>query len=724
MAFTVPMTVYGLGLGPMTVKSSLDQPFLAEIELVDVGSVSLKDIKVNVADPENFEQIGLERAAVLSLLSFKIEHNEAGKEVVKVESTERMSDPYIELVIDFAWPEGQLYKAYTILLDPPGYHLVSSTIQGSSTHYKSHGPHAIASESHHRVTASVDKTPDTYGPTVTNENVWQIAQRYKSSELILPQVVLSIVGANPDAFKDHNLNGLKTGVRLSIPASREMQMVNADLATSEVMAHDKAWNDKTPIEHVLTPPYTKGQAPAESNKHQEASSYMANTASTIQAPLPSSIPQLIPNNTTDSLPANQPSTSTVKLQSNEQDAITKAELSIAESAVESVREANALLKEQLHSLQKQNDKLQHDLDKRAKELKVLQAQIQVLMTQRKALPSQASSPEPAQSSSFWPYILLLLIAGGGAGFAYWYLRIRQDKPQGINDDATELKALNPIITTKEETPSETTPLKPDRALASEVLEVVHPVVSETLAIEHEESKNPDVPVDDKTDEPELSFEPVDVDKIESSDLDVINLDAIEPEESSIKFIPTETPEEVEIKLEAPVAPVQDAPSKEETPESAPSPDFLEFESGLHHVLASSNEEPSKAKKEAPKAPPEEALSFDFSPSKDLKKNKEDKVMILDDEISQFFGTQNLEESHVEEDALEISEESDEHPDAELQKDPLKSKKALDTLMALAKTYISMFDLDSARHALDEVIEHGTKKQKAEAKDLLESIKEK
>jgi pilus assembly protein FimV len=43
-------------------------------------------------------------------------------------------------------------------------------------------------------------------------------------------------------------------------------------------------------------------------------------------------------------------------------------------------------------------------------------------------------------------------------------------------------------------------------------------------------------------------------------------------------------------------------------------------------------------------------------------------------------------------------------------------------MALAKTYISMIDLYSARHALEEVIEHGTKKQKAEAKDLLESIK--
>lgn len=51
----MPISLYALGLGEMKVQSSLDQPFSAEIELIDVGADPLASIKVNLADPEQFE---------------------------------------------------------------------------------------------------------------------------------------------------------------------------------------------------------------------------------------------------------------------------------------------------------------------------------------------------------------------------------------------------------------------------------------------------------------------------------------------------------------------------------------------------------------------------------------------------------------------------------------------------------------------------------------------
>jgi pilus assembly protein FimV len=48
---------------------------------------------------------------------------------------------------------------------------------------------------------------------------------------------------------------------------------------------------------------------------------------------------------------------------------------------------------------------------------------------------------------------------------------------------------------------------------------------------------------------------------------------------------------------------------------------------------------------------------------------------------------------------------------------------LNTLLSLAKTYISMDDIESARSSLNEVIEFGSKSQKKEAQRILDEIKD-
>ncbi len=79
----------------------------------------------------------------------------------------------------------------------------------------------------------------------------------------------------------------------------------------------------------------------------------------------------------------------------------KAEISITTAAVESVREANALLMEQLRILQEQNKKLQEKLDKREKEIELMRTQVQTMLKERKAIASQASSlPNNEQGMNF------------------------------------------------------------------------------------------------------------------------------------------------------------------------------------------------------------------------------------------------------------------------------------------------------------------------------------
>lgn len=72
--------------------------------------------------------------------------------------------------------------------------------------------------------------------------------------------------------------------------------------------------------------------------------------------------------------------------------------------------------------------MQEKLDKREKEIELMRTQVQTMLKERKAIASQASSlPNNEQGMNLWPYIILLIFAAGGAGFAYWYLRQRQHR---------------------------------------------------------------------------------------------------------------------------------------------------------------------------------------------------------------------------------------------------------------------------------------------------------
>lgn len=464
--FFLPTSLLALGLGEMKVKSALDQPFLAEIELVDVQSAPLANVKVGLAGPKSYEHLSIVLDKALNFLKFTIKKNKEGHFIVVISSTETISEPYLQLVVDLTWPKGQLYKVYTVLLDPPGYKLVMNTAQSGPTHYIkkiSHSPKPVS------VRAEASETHDNmYGPTAPNENVWQIAQHYKTADTILPQVVLAIVGKNPDAFNEGNLNRLKVGVKLNIPSVTEILKVPSDLATVEVMAHDKAWNDKAPINHVLQPPYINNQ---ENQRVVEYSKI---------PPVPrfaaSSLPQLI-------TPTELPSLQGQKPFSTEQDATLKAEVSITSAVIDSLKDSNAMLNEQLHLMQTTNKTLQEQLNKREKEISSMRKQLEILTKERQALAAQVSSTASLNnsSSSWWP-LWLLLVGGGGAAAAFWHLKrkpeesIQEVQPVIItpvippeepkSDVVKEVKPIEPIVTV-------VAPEEPDHEVAPLVEETPH-----------------------------------------------------------------------------------------------------------------------------------------------------------------------------------------------------------------------------------------------------------
>jgi len=108
-----------LGLGEITLHSALNQPFEAEIELLEVGDLGAQDLRVGLAPAEVFSRSGVERFYFLNDLRFT-PLLQGSRSVIRVVSNRPVREPYLNFIVEVARPNGQLLREYTVLLDPPG----------------------------------------------------------------------------------------------------------------------------------------------------------------------------------------------------------------------------------------------------------------------------------------------------------------------------------------------------------------------------------------------------------------------------------------------------------------------------------------------------------------------------------------------------------------------------------------------------------------------------
>ena len=110
--------LYALGLGTVTVESSLNQPLRMRIELLQLGDARLQDIRVSIASGADFERFNIERDSFLSNIGFSVESAGQGN-VIILTSSQIVREPYLSFILDTRWPNGRLLSEHTILLDLP-----------------------------------------------------------------------------------------------------------------------------------------------------------------------------------------------------------------------------------------------------------------------------------------------------------------------------------------------------------------------------------------------------------------------------------------------------------------------------------------------------------------------------------------------------------------------------------------------------------------------------
>ena len=330
---------HALGLGELTLKSTLNQPLVAEIELLDVKDLTAAELVPSLASPEDFAKAGVDRQAFLNDLTFTPVLNASGKSILRVTSSKPLSEPMVKFLVQVMWPNGRLLRDYSVLLDPSKF-----------------SPQAAEAAAQPAPTSTVaapvtGATKPSQYTTTPRDTLWEIAAKARNGGSI-QQTMLAIQALNPDAFIDGNINRLKTGQVLRMPDQAQSTNLPQPKAIAEVAAQNKAWRQGR--RYVAKPGAGQQQLDA------------TNRARTDVAPTQAAGDKL-------SLVSAESGKNRGKGPAGDAAALSN-KLAVTQESLDSSRRDNAELKSRVADLQSQMDKLQRLLELKNNQLAKLQAE--------------------------------------------------------------------------------------------------------------------------------------------------------------------------------------------------------------------------------------------------------------------------------------------------------------------------------------------------------------
>ncbi|WP_095128593.1 FimV/HubP family polar landmark protein [Pseudomonas sp. Irchel s3h14] len=330
---------HALGLGELTLKSTLNQPLVAEIELLDVKDLTAAEVVPSLASPEDFAKAGVDRQAFLNDLAFTPVLNASGKSILRVTSSKPLSEPMVKFLVQVMWPNGRLLRDYSVLLDPSKFspQTADAAAQPAPTQ---------------TITAPVTGgTKPTQYTTAPRDTLWEIAAKTRTGGSV-QQTMLAIQALNPDAFIDGNINRLKAGQVLRLPDQAQSTSLPQPKAIAEVSAQNTAWRQGR---RYVAKPGT-GQQQLDATKRARGEGPSSQTATD----------KLSLVSAESGKAGGKGAAGDAKNLSNK--------LAVTQESLDTTRRDNAELKSRMTDLQSQLDKLQRLIELKNNQLAKLQAE--------------------------------------------------------------------------------------------------------------------------------------------------------------------------------------------------------------------------------------------------------------------------------------------------------------------------------------------------------------
>ena len=265
-----------LGLGRLSVQSSLGEVLRAEIEVTSLTPEEQASLRIRVASPEAYRTANVDYNPVLPSTRASFEKRADGRLFVRLISDRGVQEPFVDVILEISWATGRLVREYTLLFDPPAaVRAAAPPAPGTTTSpVMSAAPPAPAPlaprapsareareaarvETRERRAAARAAAAETRAPqdsatpaksagrteasgdeyrVRSGDSLSKIAGKTQRSGISLDQMLVSLFRANPSAFIGNNMNRLKAGVVLTVPSAESAQAVGASDARQTITA--------------------------------------------------------------------------------------------------------------------------------------------------------------------------------------------------------------------------------------------------------------------------------------------------------------------------------------------------------------------------------------------------------------------------------------------------------------------------------------------------------
>ncbi|NSX14488.1 FimV family protein [Cupriavidus taiwanensis] len=269
---------YAAGFGQLRVQSNLGQPLQAEIDISGVTPEEAAGLSVRLAPPTAYAAAGLTYLPAVGSLRLEVERRANGSYVARVRSSQPISEPFVDILVDMSWASGKVSRAYTFLLDPAGARASNQTFSPATVVQPATpdapaapapaaaqpapaqqaapsgeaeparpAPARPARQSARRAAApaaGADTAPGAGYTVQRGDTLYGIAgEAVQGQESVsLDQMLVALYRNNPNAFIGGNMNRLRSGAVLQVPTQQQAQAVTPKAARREVVARTQGFD--------------------------------------------------------------------------------------------------------------------------------------------------------------------------------------------------------------------------------------------------------------------------------------------------------------------------------------------------------------------------------------------------------------------------------------------------------------------------------------------------
>jgi pilus assembly protein FimV len=264
---------HALALGRITVQSALGEPLRAEIDIAEITADEANSLKAGVASAEAFKTAGLEYTSAVTGVEVTLQKRADGRSFLRLSSTRAVTEPFVDLVLDASWSSGRVMRDYTLLFDPPAQRnsavaaapiapvapMLSRPLPPASARATPASPSGVAPANPAPSAAQARPAPVAKAPVgspasrapsggqqVTvkqGDTAGKIATQNKPGNVSLDQMLVALLLNNPNAFSGGNINRLKSGALLDMPAPDQAESIPQAEASRTIVAQSRSFND-------------------------------------------------------------------------------------------------------------------------------------------------------------------------------------------------------------------------------------------------------------------------------------------------------------------------------------------------------------------------------------------------------------------------------------------------------------------------------------------------